>query len=95
MSINIIETEDPTSDYLFCDLCRSKEHSNRCCKFKQYNGWYCLNCFELCDEDAEENDENIIIVMRALKIFIEISSPVLRKNYYQMKLICKEINSTK
>jgi hypothetical protein len=92
MSINVIKGEYPESEYLFCDLCRGGDCSYKFSKFKQYNGWYCRNCFELKNEDDDEyDDNNFKIVLRVLKISIEVSTPLFNKIYYNMKQICKEI----
>ena len=92
MSINIIESNYPEEEYLFCDLCRNGDCSYKFQKFNQYKGWYCRNCYELIDEDAdEENDNNYILSMSSLKVYIHVSCPVFCRTYYNMKQICKEI----
>lgn len=92
MSINIIETEYPEVEYLFCDLCRSGDCSYKFQKFIQYEGWYCRNCYELIHEDCDdENDNNYILSIISLKVYIKVSNPVFCRTYYNMKQICKEI----
>lgn len=92
MSINTIENE--TLDYLFCDLCRAGDCIYKFATFKQYHGWYCRDCYELTDEDGdEENDDNYIITFRMLKVMMETSTPSFNTTYYKMKIICEVIKS--
>lgn len=91
MSINIIP-DDSKVEYIYCDMCRNGDCLYKCANFKQYNGWYCRNCYELIDEDLDENlDDNFVIKMNMLKTFIEVSNPYLGKYYYYQKLVCSEI----
>ena len=83
-----IEAEDT-----YCGMCRTPELIYKGAIFKQYNGWYCRSCYELIDEDADENDdENYIITIRLLRVMILTAYPCgSNKTYYNMKLVCQEI----
>lgn len=92
MSINIIETEYIEVEYIYCDLCRGGNLSYKCANFKQYPGWYCRNCYELIDEDADEyNDDNYIITLHQLKCYIEVSNNIFCKDYYNKKTVLKQL----
>lgn len=89
MSINIISNEN-NIEAIYCDMCRNYNCLYKCTNFKQYYGWYCRNCYELIDEDFDD-DNNFIITLNMLKTFIEVSNPNFNKNYHHQKLICNEI----
>lgn len=94
MSINI-KYQDEYPDSLFCDLCRCEDASYRLLAFKQYNGMYCRHCYELVDEDAdEEDDNNYIITIRMLRVTVQTTNSLcLEKTYYYMKQVCNQIRS--
>ena len=94
MSINIINAETSETEFIYCDLCRGLECLYKCSNFKQYNGWYCRNCYEKVDEEADEEDDNsYIITLPMLRSFICVSTDKFVPVYYNMKMICNEIKN--
>ena len=95
MSINKDNVyEGEYAESIYCDNCRMRQLIYKCAEFQQYEGWYCRSCFELIDEDADdEDDNNFIITIDLLRCYIKNSTPNLLPQYYKFRKLNEEIKN--
>ena len=87
-TFDALERELDEDDISYCDTCKSVEPLYKLQVFKQYHGQHCRSCYELIDEDAdEEDDESYIISIELIKAMHLHSHK--GRNYYHK--LCMQI----
>ena len=78
-TFDALERELDEDDSGYCDTCKSVEPLYKLQSFKQFHGQHCRSCYELTDDD-ENDDESYIITIEMIKCLHEHSHK--GQNYY-------------